>query len=135
MPKQSITREGKGIRYLQDAREILEGLVIEDHIYLDVNTVKRAFGIAYLAVLDAIKEELLKKGVTRKDMPKSVEGYMVAIQKYLSVNNGRLVREFDRLYDSLHIAGHYRGLLTHVGTVREEMDAAERFIKKITGSQ
>ncbi|MBF0317404.1 MAG: DUF5618 family protein [Nitrospirae bacterium] len=76
-------------------------------------------------------------------MHKSVEVYMAAIQKYLiepgvadpSVHNGKLIREFDRLYDSLHIAGYYRGLLTHVETVREEMNAAEMFIKKVTGSQ
>ncbi|MBF0344243.1 MAG: DUF5618 family protein [Nitrospirae bacterium] len=134
MPKKLMVKEGEAVRYLENAREILKNAVIDDHIYLDVKSVREAFGTAYLAVLEAIKEALSKKGVTRKEMPKSVEGFMAAIQKYLSVNNGKLVRELDRLYDSLHIAGYYRGLLTHVDTVKDEMKAAERFIKKLTGT-
>jgi hypothetical protein len=84
-------------------------------------------------VLEAVNEALLKKGLTRKELPKSVEGYMAAIKKHLSVNNGKLVREFDSLYDALHIAGYYRGLIYNVPAVKDYFKAAEVFIRKVSG--
>jgi len=44
---------------------------------------------------------------------KSVEGYVAAPKKRLTGNNGKLVREFDRLYDSIHIDRHYSGCSTY----------------------
>ena len=126
-------KEHEAMRYLENARDILKGTPIEDNIYLDKKPVREAFGTAYLAVLEAINEALIKKGFTRKELPKSVDGYIAALKKHLSVNNGKLVREFDSLYESLHIAGYYRGLLYRADTVKNEMKAAEMFIKKVAG--
>ncbi|MBF0564065.1 MAG: DUF5618 family protein [Nitrospirae bacterium] len=130
MPKHTHNA-GEAFRYLDNAREILKGASIEDNLYLDKEPVREAFGTAYLAVLEAINEALLKKGLTRKELPKSVDGYMAAIKKHLSVNNGKLVREFDRLYDSLHIAGYYRGLISNVNIVKDYMKIADAFIKRL----
>ncbi|MBF0345209.1 MAG: DUF5618 family protein [Nitrospirae bacterium] len=52
----------------------------------------------------------------------------------MAVNYGKLIREFNSLYDSLHIAGYYRGLLYKVNTVKDELMDAELFIKKVLGS-
>ncbi len=104
---------------MENAREILKDVRIEDDYYQDKKPVREAFGTAYLAILEAINEALIKKGLTRKDIPKSVEGYMAALQKHMSVHNGNLVREFDLLYDTLHIAGYYRGLLSGVAVVKD----------------
>ena len=41
------------------------------------------------------------------------------------------MRESESLYDLLHIAGYYRGLLYDRKVVREALDAAERFIRKV----
>ncbi|MBF0457819.1 MAG: DUF5618 family protein [Nitrospirae bacterium] len=130
MPKQ-VHKEKEAYRYMENAKGLLKAAAIEDNTYLDKKPVREAFGTAYLAILEAINEALIKKGLTRKELPKSVDGYMAAIKKHLSVNNGKLVREFDRLYETLHIAGYYRGLITHVTTVKEEMKEAETFIKKL----
>ncbi|MBF0459654.1 MAG: DUF5618 family protein [Nitrospirae bacterium] len=62
-------------------------------MHLDKKPVREAFGTAYLAILEAINEALIKKGLTHKELPKSVDGYIAAIKKHLSVNNGKLVRE------------------------------------------
>jgi hypothetical protein len=132
MPKKA-PKEREAMRYLENARDILEGVPVEDNIYTDKKPVREAFGTAYLAVLEAIDEALLKKGFTRKELPKSVDGYIAALKKHLSVNNGKLTREFDSLYDALHIAGYYRGLLYETGIVRDAMKSAEIFIKRITG--
>lgn len=121
----------EALRYLQNAREILKKAFIEDNIYIDVKPVREAFGTAYLAVLEAINEALLKKGLKKKELPKSVDGYRRAIRKYLAVHNGKLMREFEKLYDLLHIAGYYRGLLYDVRVVKEALKAADDFIEKL----
>jgi uncharacterized protein (UPF0332 family) len=128
-----IPKEYDAMQYLENARGILKDVPIEDNYYTNKKLVREAFGTAYLAVLEAVNEALLKKGLTRKELPKSVDGYVAALTKHLSVNNGKLARQFDRLYDSLHIAGYYRGLLLGTNTVKDEMKAAEIFIKKLTG--
>ncbi|MBF0456513.1 MAG: DUF5618 family protein [Nitrospirae bacterium] len=116
---------------MENAKGLLKAAAIEDNIYLDKKPVREAFGTAYLAILEALNEALIKKGLTRKELPKSVDGYMAAIKKHLSINNGKLVREFDDLYEALHIAGYYRGLFVRASAVKDYMKAAEDFIKKI----
>jgi hypothetical protein len=128
-----IPKEHEAMRYLENARDILKGIPVDDNIYTDKKPVREAFGTAYLAVLEAINEALLKKGLTRKELPKSVDGYIAALKKRLSVNNGKLVREFDSLYDALHIAGYYRGLIYEADAVKVHIKAADSFIRKITG--
>jgi hypothetical protein len=49
----------------------------------------------------------------------------------VSVNNGKLLREFENLYETLHIGGYYRGLFRGVPLVKEAMKEADTFIKKI----
>jgi len=121
----------EALRYLQNAKEILRKAPTEDGRYADVKYVQEACGAAYLAVLKAIDEYLLNKGVTRKELPKSVDAYRIALQKHLTTRDGKLLREFERLYDELHIAGYYRALLAHVNIVKGALKAAEEFIEKI----
>lgn len=96
-----------------------------------VKTAREAFGTAYLAVLEAIDAILPKNGVTRKQLPKSVNGYRAALRKYLAVYDGKLLREFEKLYDLLHIAGHYRALICDTQVVKDTTKVAERFIEKL----
>ena len=121
----------EALRYLHNARGILRQTPIEDNTYMDVKPVREAYGTAYLAVLEAINEELLKKGVHKKDLPKSVEAYRNALQKHIRAHNGKLLKEFEKLYDLLHIAGYYRGLIYDVNTVKESLKSAQAFIEKL----
>ena len=121
----------EALRYFQNAKEILRKAPIEDGRYADIKHVQEACGVAYLAVLKAIDEYLLNKGVGKKELPKSVDGYRGAMQKYLAVRDGKLVREFESLYEELHIAGYYRALLVHVDIVKDALKAAKGFIEKI----
>ncbi len=121
----------ESLRYIQNARQILKNVPIEDNYYTDKKPVREAFGTAYLAVLEAINEALIKRGYGKKELPQSVDAYRKAIRKNLAVHNGKLMREFENLYDHLHIIGYYRGRLTYVSMVKEAMKAAEHFIKKV----
>ncbi len=82
-------------------------------------------------MLKAIDEYLLKKGLTKKELPKSVDGYRYALKKYLAIYNGKLTKEFEVLYDELHVAGYYRGNLSHTKVVKEVFKSAKEFIEKI----
>jgi hypothetical protein len=121
----------EALRYLNNAREILKSAPIEDNAYSDVKHVQEACATTYLAVLKAIDECLLNRGLGKQDLPRSVDGYRKAMQKYLSMRDGKLLREFERLYDQLHIAGYYRALLHDVDMVKDAIRAARTFIEKV----
>lgn len=119
------------IRYLENAKDLLRKSPIEGNRYADEKYVKSACGVAYLGVLKAIEEHLLKKGLTKKELPKKVEEYRKSLQKHISVHNGKLLKEFDDLYDELHIAGYYQGMLHRVNIVKEALKGAKEFIEKL----
>ena len=121
----------EAVRYLNNAREILKSVPVEDNTYMDVKPVREAFGTAYLAVLEAINEYLLRRGLTKKELPKSADAYRSALKKHLVIHDGKLLREFEKLYDLLHIAGYYRGLLYDTEVVKDAMKAAKAFVEKI----
>ncbi|SRR3989344_182312 len=121
----------EALRYLENAKEILSKTPIEDNRYSDVKYVKTACGVAYLGVLEAINEVLLKRGLSKKELPKKVDEYRKALQKYASAHNGKLLREFDDIYDQLHIAGYYRGLLHNTNIVKDAIKSAKDFISKL----
>jgi hypothetical protein len=121
----------EALRYLNNAKEILSKAPIEGRFYGDKKPVREAFGTAYLAVLEAINEILLKKGLTEKELPKSVEEYRKALQKHISVHNGKLLKEFNHLYEGLHIYGYYRGGIDNIDAVKGYLTAAKAFIEKL----
>ena len=121
----------EALRYLQNAKDTLAKSPIDGNNYVDDKYVKSACGIAYLGVLKAIEEYLLRQGLSRKELPKKVEEIQKALQKYASPYNGKLLKEFDYLYDELHIAGYYRGNLHRVDIVKGVLKGAKEFIGKL----
>ncbi len=57
--------------------------------------------------------------------------YRGLLRKHFAVHNGKMMREFEELYDTLHIAGYYRGLIYNVALVKDALKAAKEFIGKI----
>jgi hypothetical protein len=97
----------KALRYLNNAKEIIKSAPVEDNIYTEIKPVREALGTVYLAVLEAINEYLVTKvGLTKKELPKSVDAYRNALQKYVAIHDKKITKEFERLYDTLHIAGY-----------------------------
>ena len=121
----------RSLRYLNNARETLKSAPTEDVTYTDMKPVREACGTAYLAILMEIDEYLLGIGIEQDGLPTSAAGYRKALEKYLSVRNGKLLRSFEALYNELHVAGHYRGLLREVKVVREVFKSAKAFIEKV----
>lgn len=122
----------EALRYLNNAKEILKSVPVQNGTYIDIKPVREACGIAYLSILIAIDEHLLKKGMSKKELPRSVDAYRKALQKYLAVHDGKLLREFEALYEALHIAGYYRGNLYLVDMIKDALKATRAFIDKIS---
>ncbi len=120
----------ESLRYLQNAKEILAKTPVEDNEYTDIKPVREAFGTAYLAMLEAINEALLKKGLNKKELPKSVDEYRKVLRRYFAIHNGKLMRSFESLYDTLHIAGYYRGLIYNATLVKDAIKVTKDFIDK-----
>jgi len=121
----------EAIRYFENAKELLNKSPIENNRYVDNKYVKSACGVAYLGVLKAIDEYLIKKGLTKKELPKKVEEYRKALQKYAAIHNGKLINQFEDIYDELHIAGYYRGMLHSVETVKGALKTAKAFTERL----
>jgi hypothetical protein len=122
----------EALRYLNNAKDILKSIPVENGTYIDIKPVREACGIAYLSILISIDEYLLRKGISKKELPRSVDAYRKALQKYLSIHDGKLLREFEALYEALHIAGYYRGNLYLVDMIKDALKATKEFIDKIS---
>lgn len=118
-------------RYLANAKETLAKAGIEDNRYVDIKYVKSACGTAYLGVLKAIDNYLIKQGLHPKDLPKKTEEYEKALKKY-STHNGKLLGKFKVLYHELHIAGYYRGDQQGVNTLKAILSTAKDFVSKLS---
>jgi len=130
MNERNLIQMKEALRYLENAREILRNAPIEDNTYTDVKYVQEACSTAYLAILKTIDEFLKRKGVDEKELPQSVDGYREMLRKYAIMHDGKLLKEFEKLYKALHIAGYYRGLLEDVTMVKDALRAAKLFIEK-----
>ncbi|MBF0404754.1 DUF5618 family protein [Candidatus Magnetominusculus xianensis] len=122
----------EAMRYIENAKETLKKSPIEDNLYTDDKYVKSACGIAYLGVLKAIDTYLLLHGLEKKKLPKKVEEYRKSIKSFASQHNGKLLRQFEDIYDELHIAGYYRGMLHSVSTVKGAINTAKDFIERLS---
>ena len=125
-----MTKEAK--RYFNNAKEILKKTPIEDNRYADVKYVREACGTAYLAVLKAIDDYISERGVTQRELPRSIDAYRAALRKYGGVRNGKLSKEFEDIYAELHIAGYYRGDLRSVKVVKGALETAKSFMEKLS---
>ena len=59
----------EALRYLNNAKRILKRTSIEGKFYADKKPVREAFGTAYLAILKAITNFLLKKDLRKRSCP------------------------------------------------------------------
>ena len=113
-------------RYLANAKDTLGKSPVEYGRYTDRKYVSEAAGIAYLAALRAIDAYLLNKGIHHDKLPKSIEGYWMAIDKHIPLN-GKLKASFNIAYEVLHLSAYYRGL-TSINVVKEGLQNVKKII-------
>ena len=114
-------------RYLDNAKETLSKIPIENNIYKDAKYVKEAAGIAYLSALTAIDGYLIWKGIEGDKLPASFEGYRAAVHKNIPLN-GKLHDSLTVVYQNLHIFAYYRGGVG-VEMVKEGFNNAKKILK------
>jgi hypothetical protein len=51
----------EALKYLENAKEMLKTVQVEDNTYIDIKPVQEACGTAYLAVLEAIDQYLCSR--------------------------------------------------------------------------
>src|SRR3989338_5156355 len=95
-------------RYFANAKETLLKSPIEYGRYSDSKYVREAAGIGYLAALKALDVYFVSKGIDKKKLPTSIDGYFDFIRKYIPLN-GKLYSAMNIAYENLHILAYYRG--------------------------
>ncbi len=125
--------EIEALKYYENAKEILKKAEPDYEIgfYDNIKYVQEAFGTLWLAILKAIDYALLKRGLSKDELPQKWETYELYIGKYLSHKDGKLKKWASKLYDQIHIAGYYRGNLSGIETVKDTFQLAKRFIEKL----
>ncbi len=94
-------------RYIENARLTLkEKAGKKDGEYADVKYVQTAAGTAYVGVLLALDEYLLRKEGKKFTKPKSIEEYRTRIAKH----NKKLLSLLNEAYADLHISLYYHGI-------------------------
>ena len=116
-------------RYLANAKDTLSKSPIEYGRYTDRKYVSEAAGIAYLAALRAIDTYLLKKGLSEGQLPKSIEGYWLAVKQRIPLN-GKLSSAMRIIYEDLHLGAYYRGF-TDVNVIKSGLQNVKKIIEML----
>jgi Domain of unknown function (DUF5618) len=116
----------EAIRYMKNAKQILQQAGKDGREYIDVKYVQVASGTAYLAVLLAIDEYLRRKEGLKFVKPQSIEEY----RKRLMAQNKSLKTLLNEVYGALHILGYYHGT-TSVKMIKDGFDDAYKIIEYI----
>ena len=116
----------EAIRYMNNAKDVLQKAGKENGRYKDPKYVKMACGTAYNAVLLALNGWMLLKGVKRKKGRKSIEYYCSEIAKI----DKKLLATLDDVYHTLHLDGYYDGV-TNVKVIQIGFEEAYVIINKL----
>lgn len=119
-------------RYLANAKKTIGNSTIKYGRYSDSKYVKEGVGIAYLSAFKAIDVYLLSRGMSEKELPKSIEEYRKIIHKKMP-HNGKLIAMINNVYENLHIFAYYRGG-TEVQMVKSGLLNCKKIIEMIERS-
>jgi hypothetical protein len=121
----------EAIRYMDNAKKVLQKADKEDKYYRDAKYVRMACGTAYSGVLVALDAYLALKGV---ELPKrkrrSIDFYTLNIAK----TDEKLLKYVNTAYNILHWDGYYDGI-KNANVIKEGFDTAYEIIDKIKPMQ
>jgi uncharacterized protein (UPF0332 family) len=119
----------EAMRYVQNARDVLQKASKEDNFYYDSKYVRMACGTAYSGMLVALDAWLKLKSVPEPEH-KSIDFYRKNIgkldRKLLTILNGA--------YDTLHLWGYYDGTL-RVPVIQDGFSMALDILERIKPAQ
>ncbi len=116
-------------RYVENAKETLSKSPVEYGAYTDSKYTREAAGIAYLSALMAIDAYLVWKGLSKDELPSSIEEYMQMIRKKIPLN-GKLTAAVNIVYQNLHLLAYYRGG-TGVKMIKEGIENCYKVIRML----
>jgi hypothetical protein len=117
----------EAVRYMDNAKEVLQKAKKEDKHYKDAKYVRMACGTAYSGTLLALDAYLTLKDV---ELPKrkrrSIEFYTVNVGKL----DRKMLQYVNDVYDILHLDGYYDGI-RNAKVIHAGFDSAYEIINKI----
>jgi len=118
----------EALRYMDNAKDILQKAGKEYNYYIDDKYVKIACGTAYNAVLKALDGYFILKEIpsVRKGRRKSKEYY----EMNLTNLDKKMLSAFVGAYNVLHLDGYYDGV-TNVKIINAGFDVAYEIIERI----
>jgi uncharacterized protein (UPF0332 family) len=119
----------EAMRYVQNAKEVLQKAGKEDNSYYDCKYVRMACGTAYSGTLVALDAWLQLKNVP-DPKHKSIDFYRKNIGKL----DRKLLTELNGAYDNLHLLGYYDGNL-NVPVIQVGFNTALAIIERIKPAQ
>jgi hypothetical protein len=93
----------EALRYMDNAKEILQKAGKENNYYNDIKYVRIACGTAYHGVLIALDASLLLKGIKKTKGRKSIEYY----QDNIGQADKKMLKQVNNAYQILHLSGYY----------------------------
>jgi uncharacterized protein (UPF0332 family) len=130
--EQEIVRQeahAEAMRYVQNAKEVLQKAGKEGSYYHDCKYVRMACGTAYSGMLVALEAWLRLKNVPEAKR-KSIDYYRKNIGKI----DRKLLSNLNDAYDTLHLLGYYDGTLDVV-VVQAGFNLALAIIERIKPAQ
>ena len=119
------TSYAEAIRYMNNAKEVLQKARKDGKYYADKKYVRMACGTAYSGTLVALDAYLLLKGVPAPKK-KSIDFY----RRNIATLDKSLLRDLNSAYEILHLDGYYDGLL-RADTIKSGFDVAYEIIEQI----
>ncbi|MDR3297291.1 MAG: DUF5618 family protein [Prevotellaceae bacterium] len=119
----------EAMRYVQNAKEVLQKAGKEGNSYYDCKYVRMACGTVYSGTLVALDAWLKLKSVP-DPKHKSIDYYRKNIGKL----DRKLLTNLNNAYDVLHLSGYYDGILDVV-VVQEGFNYALAIIERIKPAQ
>jgi len=126
--KKLTLKEAK--RFLANAKETISKSPFSEtgKTYIDDKYTREGCGMAYLAAFRAIDGYLLGTGISKDELPQSIEHYERVLKTI--PHNGKLKENVKIVYQNLHLLGYYRGG-TNVDMIKAGMKAVKDIINML----
>lgn len=122
----------KAVRYYHNAKEELRAIPLNDGFYTDEKALRKAAGMCWLAVVEAAKGFLIRKGVPANKL-RSADAYRHLLSQYKEID-GKFFQHYESAQQAVHIFIYYWGA-RQVSLAKTGFADAKFVIEKLTGNR